>query len=157
MKIMFICTGNICRSAMAEAMMKEMLAKKQKENIEVYSAGIYAGTGDVPTQTAVEVMKESYGIDLSHHRATNIKESQIEKMDLILCATISHKIEILQDYPQLQNKVYTLKEYAGLAREGRNFDISDPWGYDKKVYENCAKEIEECLEKILGKIEKQMF
>ena len=137
MKIMFICTGNICRSAMAEAMLKKML---QDRNIEVCSSGIYADTGDIPTQTAIDVMKENYGIDLSTHRATNIKESQIEKMDLILCATLSHKMAVLQFYPELKDKVFTMKEYAGLTYEGMNFDISDPWGYDKKVYEKIREE-----------------
>ena len=152
MKIMFICTGNICRSAMAEAMLKKMLKDKNIENIEVCSSGIYADTGDIPTENAIEVVQENYNIDLSHHRATNIKESQIEKMDLILCATLSHKMAVVQFYPELKDKVFTMKEYAGLTFEGMNFDISDPWGYDKRVYENCAKEIQECLEKIVERI-----
>ena len=154
MKIMFICTGNICRSAMAEAMLKKMLKDRNIENIEVCSSGIYADTGDIPTQTAIDVMQEKYGIDLSSHRATNIKESQIEKMNLILCATLSHKMAVVQFYPELKDKVFTMKEYAGLTLEGMNFDISDPWGYDKKVYENCAKEIQQCLETIIEKIAK---
>ncbi len=154
MKIMFICTGNICRSAMAEAMLKKMLKDRNIENIEVCSSGIYADTGDIPTQTAIDVMQENYGIDLSSHRATNIKESQIEKMNLILCATLSHKMAVVQFYPELKDKVFTMKEYAGLTFEGMNFDISDLWGYDKKVYENCAKEIQQCLETIIEKIAK---
>lgn len=154
MKIMFICTGNICRSAMAEAMLKKMLKDRNIENIEVCSSGIYADTGDIPTQTAIDVMQEKYGIDLSSHRATNIKESQIEKMNLILCATLSHKMAVVQFYPELKDKVFTMKEYAGFTFEGMNFDISDPWGYDKKVYENCAKEIQQCLETIIEKIAK---
>ena len=154
MKIMFICTGNICRSAMAEAMLKKMLKDRNIENIEVCSSGIYADTGDIPTQIAIDVMRENYGIDLSSHRATNIKESQIEKMNLILCATLSHKMAVVQFYPELKDKVFTMKEYAGLTFEGMNFDISDPWGYDKKVYENCAKEIQQCLETIIEKIAK---
>ncbi len=153
MKIMFICTGNICRSAMAEAMLKDML--KEQKNIEVYSSGIYADTGDIPTQHAVEVMKENYNIDLTKHRATHIKESQIEKMDIILCATLSHKVIVQQLYPELSNKIYTIKEYAGLAKEKNNYDISDPWGYSKAVYQECAKEIEECLNKICEKIKNE--
>ncbi len=148
-KIMFICTGNICRSAMAEAMLKKMI--EGEENIEVCSAGIYADTGDIPTQDAIEVMKD-YNIDLTKHRATNIQDSEIEKMDLILCATRSHKLAVIQEYPNLKDKVYTIKEYAGFSKEGNNFDISDPWGYNKKVYEECAKEIYTCLEIIKNKL-----
>ncbi len=154
MKVMFICTGNICRSAMAEAMLKKMLKEKNKANIQVYSCGIYAETGDFPTQNAIDVM-EQYGINLKTHKATNIKEAKIEEMDLILCATLSHKIAVLQSYPKVQNKIYTMKEYAGLSNENQNLDIADPWGYNIQVYKNCAKEIEICLENILKKRELQ--
>lgn len=62
MKIMFICTGNICRSAMAEVMLRYK-AKENKKNIEVYSSGVFAQNGDLPTIEAIEVMAER-GIDL---------------------------------------------------------------------------------------------
>lgn len=151
MKIMFICTGNICRSAMAEAMLKNILKYDVKENIQVCSCGVYADTGDICTQDAIDVMKE-YGIDLSSHRATNIRESEIEKMDLILCATLSHKSTVLHLYPSLLGKVYTMKEYAGLVKEGNNYDIADPWGYSKKVYQECANEIKICLDETIKKL-----
>ena len=148
MKIMFICTGNICRSAMAEGMMKKLLDDKNKSNIEVCSSGIYAETGDYATYNAVEAAKK-YGADISNHRATNIRDSKIEEMDVILCATLSHKQSVLYLYPNLKGKVYTMKEYAGLDKNGQDMDIKDPWGYDINVYYNCAQEIEETLEKIV--------
>ena len=98
MKIMFICTGNICRSAMAHKML-EKKAKEENKNIEVYSSGIYAQNGDIPTYEAIQVMKE-YGIDLSNHRATNIRNSNIENMDVILCATTAHKNNVIAMYPK---------------------------------------------------------
>lgn len=149
---MFICTGNICRSAMAEGMMKKIV-KDKKIEADIYSCGIYAETGDYATYNAMEAVKE-YGVDISEHRATNIRESQIEEMDLILCATVSHKQSVLYLYPKLKGKVYTMKEYAGVGENGENLDIKDPWGYDENVYYCCALEIEECLEKIADKLEK---
>lgn len=147
-KIMFVCTGNICRSAMAD----KMLAKKVEEenlDIEVYSSGTFAENGDYPTSEAIEVMEE-YGVDLRTHRATNIRKSNIEEMDLILCATTNHKNMVLQLYPNLAGQVYTMKEYVGETADG--IDISDPWGYDLAVYRKCATEIEKIIQKIVDKM-----
>ena len=148
MKIMFICTGNICRSAMAHKI-AEKKVKEQNKNIQVYSCGIWAQDGDIPTYEGRTVMQD-YGIDLSTHRATNIKNSNIKDMDVILCATINHKLNVIAMYPELKNKVFTMKEYAGYPNN--DLDIKDPWGYGLDVYKKCAKEIENCIEKILEKV-----
>lgn len=150
MKIMFICTGNICRSAMAEGMMKK-LAKDNNLDLEICSCGIYAEDGDYATYNAIEASKY-YDVDIKNHRATNIRNSKIKEMDIILCATESHKQSVLYMYPELKGKVFTMKEYAKLDKNGQDMDIKDPWGYDINVYQNCAKKIEECLTKIIEKI-----
>lgn len=147
-KIMFICTGNICRSAMADGLMKK-LVKEQNKDIEVYSCGIFAEDGDTPTYNAVEAIKE-YGVDLKNHRATNIRNSKIKDMDIILCATVSHKNNVKAMYPELRNKIFTIKEYAEF--DENNLDIPDPWGYDIETYRFCASTISNCLEKIIEKI-----
>ena len=152
MKIMFICTGNICRSAMADWLLKKKLKDLKRQDIQVYSSGIYAYDGDISTWEAKEVMKE-YEVDLKEHRATNIRNSNIKEMDLILCATKSHKIAVLDIYPELKEKVYTMKEYVGYNRENHDrIDIKDPWGYDIETYRSCAAEIDECLELLIKKI-----
>lgn len=148
MKVMFICTGNICRSAMAEGIFKKIVKEKMKD-VQVYSCGIYAEDGDYATYNAIEAAKY-YDVDISNHRATNIRNSQIEKMDIILCATSSHKNIVKLMYPNLENKIYTIKEYAGLDKNGT--DIEDPWGYDIQTYRKCIIEINKCLEKIIEKI-----
>lgn len=153
MKIMFICTGNICRSAMAEWLLKKKVKDLGLDNIEVYSCGVYAETNDVSTWEAKRVMKDEYDVDLNNHRATNIRKSNIKNMDLILCATNSHKIAVLDLYPELEGKVYTMKEYVGYNREYHDkIDIKDPWGYDMETYRSCASEIDECLELLLKKV-----
>lgn len=147
MKIMFICTGNICRSAMAHKML-EKRAKEENKNIEVYSCGVYAVNGDVPTYEGIEVMRE-YGIDLSKHRATNIRSSNIKEMDIILCATNSHKNNVIAMYPELKEKVFTMKEYAGYKDD---LDIKDPWGYGIETYRMCTSEIENCINRMIDKL-----
>lgn len=148
MKVMFICTGNICRSAMAHKML-EKKAKEENKDIEVYSCGVFAEDGDVPTYEGIDVMRE-YGIDLSKHRATNIRNSNIKDMDVILCATNSHKNNVISMYPELKEKVYTMKEYAGYDK--KDIDIKDPWGYGIATYRMCAAEIEECINEYIRRI-----
>lgn len=147
MKIMFICTGNICRSAMAEGMMKK-LVKENNIEAEVCSCGIYAETGEYATYNAIEAVKE-YDTDIYSHKATNIRDSKIKEMDLILCATMSHKQNVIYLYPELEEKTFTMKEYAKVDKDGQDMDIKDPWGYDELVYRKCASEIENCLEKTI--------
>jgi protein-tyrosine-phosphatase len=130
-----------------------MLEKKVKDlnkQIEVYSCGIYAEFNDLPTDNAIKIMHDKYGIDLKSHKSTNIRKSDIEEMDIILCATKAHKSQVLNMYPQLNGKIYTMKEYAGYSES--DWDIKDPWGYDMETYKMCAKEISDCIDIIIEKI-----
>ena len=146
-KIMFVCTGNICRSAMAEYLLKKKAEEKGK-SIEIHSCGTYAEDGDYSTYEAVDTLKEDYNIDLSKHRATNITKSDIQKSDLVLCATMNHKLFVTQMFPELEGRVFTIKEYAG----EKDTDISDPWGYGIMVYRKCAGELNYLLDKIIDKL-----
>lgn len=71
-------------------------------------------------------------------------------MDLILCAGETHKNTLIRIYPDLKNKIYTLKEYVGI--EDENKDIKEPWGYDIEIYRMCEAEIEKCIDKLIEKI-----
>lgn len=96
-----------------------------------------------------------YDIDLTHHRSTNIIDSDILNMDLVLCATLSHKISVLHMYPELKGKVYTMKEYVGFIDENKEYDIKDPWGYGLNIFIECAAEIKQCIDKTIEKITRE--
>ena len=150
-KIMFVCTGNICRSAMGHHYMQKRLYDLKRENdIVVSSCGTSAVNGDVSTKNAILAMKK-YGVDLSNHRATSIFDIDIINYDLILCMTEQHKYNVLAYFPKLKEKVFTLKEYV-LGKDIKNIDIDDPWGYNLSIYKSCAKEIVDCVDKLLEKI-----
>ena len=115
-------------------------------------AGIYAEDGASATHSSIEAAKE-YGVDLKPHKATSIRNSKIEEMDLILCATEGHKRLVIQMYPHLKEKIMTMKEYA-YGKTEENPDISDPWGNDIVTYRKCASEIEKISQEIIKKLQK---
>ena len=148
MNIMFICTGNTCRSAMAEGLAKKVVKEKNLD-INISSSGIFAMKGEHASFNSVAIMKE-YDVDIVTHTATPIEESNVEEMDYIFCATNGHKSQVIARYPEL--KVYTMKEYAGLSDDGEKMDISDPWGFDINTFRMCAAEISLCVDKIIERI-----
>lgn len=149
--IMFVCTGNICRSAMAHHYCQKRVYDLKRENeIVVSSCGTSALNGDKSTQAAITVMKK-YDVDLTKHRATSMFDIDLENYDLILCMTEQHKYNLLAFFPKLKDKVFTLKEYV-LGKDIKNVDIDDPWGYGIEIYDACAKEIVYCVDKLLEMI-----
>lgn len=149
-RIMFVCTGNICRSAIAEVLLKEKIKKQKLDNeIEAYSSGVMAINGDHPLDTTVDLMQREYNIDLNDYRAKHITSSHIENMDLILVMTLAHKLSVSSLYPELKDKIYVLKEYVGY--EDENIEIQDPYGQSYEVYKECARVIDECIDKLIKK------
>ena len=148
---MFVCTGNICRSAIAHHYCQKRVYDLKRENeIVVSSCGTSALNGDKSTQAAITVMKK-YDVDLTNHRATSMFDIDLENYDLILCMTEQHKYNLLAFFPKLKDKVFTLKEYV-LGKDIKNVDIDDPWGYGIEIYDACAKEIVYCVDKLLEMI-----
>lgn len=143
-KIMFVCTGNICRSPMCHYYFQKLVNDENlQDKFLIKSCGTYANTGESSTFNAIESMKK-YGVDLTRHRATNIMDSDIKDFDLILCLTLSHKATVLQCFPELKGKVFTLKEYAKPNDDYKNID--DPWGLSLNVYDECAEELVELVD-----------
>lgn len=145
MKILFVCTGNTCRSPMAEGILSKVAANNGLD-IQVKSAGIFALAGGKASEYSIEVMSEN-GMDISKHTSSLLTEDLIRESDLILTMTISHKMDILNMFPSGEGKTYTLNEYA-FSRE-RN--IADPYGGRKKDYENTYNEIYSAIEMVIKK------
>jgi protein-tyrosine-phosphatase len=125
--VLFVCTGNSCRSAMAEALMKKYLKELGKDDIKVSSAGIAAIDGFPPTDETVKVLSEE-GMDITGHRTRKLDENIVKAADLILVMEEMHRGFIDSTYPEGSYKTYLLKEYG--VDDDPNYpeskEISDP-------------------------------
>ncbi len=137
--IVLVCTGNTCRSPMAEALLKRQLDQRLGNSPSgtiiphVTSVGLAAMPGEPASLQAVEVMKER-GLDISDHSSQPFGEQIIRSADLILTMTQSHRNAILTRWPEAQSRVHTLRH------DGR--DITDPVGAPVEIYQACADQIE---------------
>jgi len=146
MRILFVCTGNTCRSPMAEGILRSM-AEKRDLKLEVKSAGIRVYNGDLASKNSIEAMKK-IDIDISGHFATQLNSDLIQEADLVLTLSSSHKDFIVSNYPWSREKVFTLNEYA----YGVKKDVTDPYGRNLAFYERTRDEI---YQAVLNAIEKE--
>jgi protein-tyrosine-phosphatase len=132
--------------------MAKVLAEKKLEQEgladywEVDSAGLAAISNQPANENAIMVMDE-LGIDLRKHKSKSIPKN-IEDYDLILTMTKHHKQVLLDYFPVKEDNVFTVKEFAS----GNSLDIIDPFGSDKAIYRETAKELSEEIDKIIKKI-----
>lgn len=145
--IMFVCTGNLCRSPMAVGLLRQRLAEKKLEGrYQVISTGVWAVEGRPASENAVAVMAER-GIDISGHVARTITAADVAEAELILVMSREHAEVIGSMWPQYRWKVHRLSEMAGKRR-----DLLDPYGGPIEEYRTCADTIEEYLDAGLRRI-----
>lgn len=150
MDILLVCTGNTCRSSMAEGIFNQIINENDDDDVHVTSAGISVYVSTPASEDAINVTEEM-GIDISEHMSKQISEEMVSDADLILVMTTGHKNILIDIFPEYTDKIYTLLEYA----YGSEDDILDPFGMDCDVYRECALEIKGAIEKVYDKIRKR--
>lgn len=147
---LFVCTGNSCRSIMAEGLLRKKLKECGKGDIEVRSAGILGIGGFGPTYETVEAMKEK-GVDVSDYRSKTLTDEMIKGADLILVMEEKHKIEVTKRVPDAAPKTHLVKEFGADkgALKKADLDIPDPIGRPMKDYRTSLCTIEKELDRIV--------
>jgi protein-tyrosine phosphatase len=152
MLIVIVCTGNTCRSPMAEAIMRRLLAERlqckleevEQRGVIVASAGVSAAPGVGAAPEAIETMRQK-GLDLSRHGSQPLTDKLIRHADLILGMTAAHRQAIIRRWPEAAHRT------AVVRLDGA--DIDDPIGAPAEVYERCAAQIEEALKQRIQQME----
>ena len=150
-KILLVCTGNICRSPLAAALLQRALTERGVEGMDVSSAGTGAWDG-APVSEGAYLVGLERGLDLSAHRARLLTRELIEEADLVLTMARHHRARV--DELGGEGRVFVLGEYAG--REGDEADVSDPFGGDLEVYRDTCVELEALIEAAVERIVKEL-
>lgn len=139
MNLLFICTGNTCRSPMAEGLGR-FIGEREGIDIHTLSAGLFTAPGAKVSNQSVEAIASK--VDISNHVSRPLKMEYVDAADYIIPMTADHKAILLRQFPFKSEKIMTLSEWAGEIG-----DVEDPFGQAQEVYNACALQIEDWLEK----------
>jgi protein-tyrosine phosphatase len=140
--ILFVCTGNICRSPFAHAFFAKLVNEKRLPDITVESAGLLALPGNSATHMAQRVA-EDFGVDLSGHKAKSVSKELVVRSSLILVMEKSHEDTLLTDFPEAQGKTRLIRHFARFGSKQRG--IADPYGLKYDAYRFCFLDIEDAV------------
>ncbi len=133
--ILFVCTANICRSPVAEFVLRDRLVKRGFVDWTVSSAGTWAMETRAASRYSIRVVKEQ-NIDLKPHVSQMITNDSLKAADVIICMETGHAEALRAEFPRYSDKVFLLSEMVG-----KRFSISDPYGGSLEGYQSMVKEV----------------
>ena len=144
-KILFICTGNVCRSPMAEGLLRHML--RGRDDIQIASAGLGALDGLRVTDVAAEVVAE-LGVDITSHLSQSLNSDLVNQADFIFVMTRQHQDALQTLFPSASEKTFLTREFEG-SHAGENRDIADPIGQSIEIYRRTRDQIRDALPSLI--------
>jgi len=146
-RLVFVCTGNTCRSPMAKAIFTGLLVDRDIKDIEVSSTGLAAINGVPASPEAIEVMAGE-GFDLSRHQSRQLSLELILPADYILTMTVAQRDYLQEKYPDKAMTIFTINDFAGKVSQ----DIIDPLGRGIAAYKECAAQLKRLLPQVLDRM-----
>lgn len=150
-RILFVCTGNSCRSVMAEGLLRHLLREKGRSAVQVISAGTNTMPGMGPTPETIEVM-QAEGVDVTAHQSQQLTPDLVQRADVIFCMEDFHRDQILSVHPEDESKVHLLRTFRN-TRPEPDPNVSDPIGRPRRVYETCLATIKEGVQRVVEWLE----
>jgi protein-tyrosine-phosphatase len=145
-KILIVCTANICRSPVAEALLRERLAAQEPDAWQISSAGTWASDGQPAARYSIELMDEQE-IDISGHRSRPVSKALLREADLVLTMEEGHAEALKVEFPRHTGKIFLLTEMSD-----RHYSVPDPYGGPKSEYERMVREISGLIDQGLSRI-----
>jgi L-threonylcarbamoyladenylate synthase len=149
--VLFICSGNTCRSVMAEAFFRRQWERERLScEAQPGSAGLTTVDGLSPSGEALTILREE-GLSMGDHRSRLLDREQVEKAHYIFTMTELHKRQILERFPGCAHKVWMLGEFAGM-----NIEIADPYGHGMEAYRLAAAQLKRVLAGVAARLKMEI-